>query len=400
MSLKKCVIKLDNSSNTYYAGQTITGQVQIQLDTAKTLRGIIAIFLGEASTEWREDRHYNERVEMETTYEVRYFTGREQYFKTQFYLMGGKKNRETEVGPGTYTFPISCDLPSTLPTSFEGEFGYIRYTIKVALDRAWRENPEHKMAFTVLENIDLNAHSRFKQPYNLKLDKSFCCFCCRSRPICVTTKLPHTGYVSGQAIPITCKVENESNMRLTGVKYEFHKNVLFQTTRPRTQKRTSNVILAQAFTEPIDAREERTFQRQITIPTALPPNITNCKVIKLDYFLQVEVLVSGPHLKLLGTIPITLGTTPLNERNLRANDRHSSIARETHRTSRTPHPVGWNLANGAGGAIYHNIEPPQFVESEYRTQTMADHNDSEYTQVLQDGGFAPRYPTFKFTDSP
>lgn len=396
MSLN-CVIKLDNSTNTYYAGQTINGQVKIHLDSAKTFRGIIAIFLGEAYTEWREDRHYNERSELETTYEVRNFTGREQYFKKQFYLMGAKKNRETEVGPGTYTFPISCELPSTLPTSFEGEFGYIRYTIKVALDRPWRVNPEHIMAFTVLEHIDLNARSRFKEPHNLKLDKSFCCFCCRSRPIYVTTKLLHTGYVSGQAIPITCKVENESNMRLNGVKFELHKNVLFQTTRPRTQKRTSNAVLAQVWTEPIDSREERTFQRQITIPQSLPPNITNCKIIKLDYLLQVEVLVSGPHRKLMGTIPITLGTTPLNEKNLRANDRHSSIAPATHRTSRSPHPVGWNLANGAGGAIYHNIEAPRFVES---IITITDRNDSEYTQVLEDGGFAPRYPTFKFTESP
>lgn len=400
MNLKNCVIKLDDSSNTYYAGQTISGLVKIHLDTVTTLRGIIAIFLGEAITEWREDRHYNERSGMETTYEVRYFSGREQYFKKQFYLMGAKKNRETEVAPGTYTFPISCELPVTLPTSFEGEYGYIRYTIKIVMERSWVINPEHKMAFTVLEHINLNAISRCKEPYTLKLQKSFCCLCCRSRPISITTKLLQTGYVSGQTVPITCKVENDSNMRLNAVKFEFRKNVLFQTTRPRTQKRISNVILAQASTESIEPREYRTFQRQIAIPRALPPNITNCKIIKLDYVLQVEVLVSGPHRKLMGTIPITLGTVPLIEKNRRAStERQSSVAPGTRESSHI-HPVGWNLANGAGGAIYQNIEPPQFVESEYRTETITDRNDSEYTHVLGDGGFAPRYPTFKFTESP
>lgn len=400
MHLKNCVIKLNDSSNTYYAGQTISGLVKIHLDSVTTLRGIIAIFLGEASTEWREDRHYNERREMETTYEVRYFSGREQYFKQQYYLMGGKKNRETEVEPGTYTFPISCELPGTLPTSFEGEYGYIRYTIKIVLDRPWRITPEHKMAFTVLEHINLNAIPRFKEPYTLKLDKSFCCLCCRSRPISITTKLPQTGYVSGQTVPITCKVENDSNMKINAVKFEFRKNVLFQTTRPRNQKRTSNVVLAQASTEAIEPREYRTFQRQITIPRALPPNITNCKIIKLDYVLHMEVFVSGPHRKLMGTIPITLGTIPLIEKNQRANsDPSNSVASETRNSSRI-NPVGWNLANGAGGAIYYNIEPPQFVESEYRTKTITDRNDSEYTQYMGDGGFAPRYPTFKFTESP
>lgn len=37
--------------------------------------------------------------------------------------------------PGTYEYAFQCSLPTTLPTSFEGEFGFIRYTATVYLDR-------------------------------------------------------------------------------------------------------------------------------------------------------------------------------------------------------------------------------------------------------------------------
>lgn len=39
MGLKDCEILLDNQWNTYFAGQTINGQVRLTLDSPKTVRG-------------------------------------------------------------------------------------------------------------------------------------------------------------------------------------------------------------------------------------------------------------------------------------------------------------------------------------------------------------------------
>lgn len=39
MGLKGCEIQLDNPWNTYYAGQTINGQVKLTFDSAKKVRG-------------------------------------------------------------------------------------------------------------------------------------------------------------------------------------------------------------------------------------------------------------------------------------------------------------------------------------------------------------------------
>lgn len=69
---------------------------------------------------------------------------------------------ETELPSGTHTYPFTCALPPTLPSSFEGEFGHVRYTIKVTLDRPWKFDQDMKMAFTVVSPIDLNLNPRVK----------------------------------------------------------------------------------------------------------------------------------------------------------------------------------------------------------------------------------------------
>lgn len=41
MGLKACQIIFDNAWNTYYAGQTINGRVEITVDSPKKVRGKI-----------------------------------------------------------------------------------------------------------------------------------------------------------------------------------------------------------------------------------------------------------------------------------------------------------------------------------------------------------------------
>lgn len=47
-------------------------------------------------------------------------------------------------------------LPPNLPSSFESDFGRVRYTAKASLDRPWKFDQETKVAFTVVSHLDLN----------------------------------------------------------------------------------------------------------------------------------------------------------------------------------------------------------------------------------------------------
>lgn len=120
------------------------------------------MFKGEAQTGWAiEESRTNDQTH-ETEKERIDLSGSEEYFKTQYYLIGGAGGGEHELPAGTKEFPFTCVLPPTLPSSFEGEFGHVRYTVKVVLDRPWKFDQETKAAFTVLSPVDLNANPSLK----------------------------------------------------------------------------------------------------------------------------------------------------------------------------------------------------------------------------------------------
>lgn len=50
MGLKGCEITLDNPWNTYYAGQTVNGQVRLTVDSPKKIRGKKLDHLGKNDT--------------------------------------------------------------------------------------------------------------------------------------------------------------------------------------------------------------------------------------------------------------------------------------------------------------------------------------------------------------
>lgn len=117
--------------------------------------------MGEANTKWNvtkkvQDEHGKERDEDEE------LTGHEEYFENHYYLVGSKNGSEINLEAGEQMYPFTCVLPQNLPSSFEGEFGHVRYTIKVVLDRPWKFDQETKMAFTVISPLDLNRDPDMK----------------------------------------------------------------------------------------------------------------------------------------------------------------------------------------------------------------------------------------------
>lgn len=61
---------------------------------------------------------------------------------------------------GSHNHPFTFQLPRTLPSSFEGAHGYVRYWAKACMDRPWKFNHDTKSAFTVICPLDLNANAQ------------------------------------------------------------------------------------------------------------------------------------------------------------------------------------------------------------------------------------------------
>lgn len=123
--------------------------------------GIIIRFLGEANTRWNVTKKVTDEQGKERDEDEEH-TGHEEYFENHYYLLGSKNGSEINLEAGELTYPFTCVLPQNLPSSFEGEFGHVRYTIKVVLDRPWKFDQETKMAFTVISPLDLNRDPDMK----------------------------------------------------------------------------------------------------------------------------------------------------------------------------------------------------------------------------------------------
>lgn len=69
---------------------------------------------------------------------------------------------EVEISSGEHTYPFNASLPTTAPSSFEGENGFIRYKVRATLDRPWKFDEHAEGSFGVVTPLDLNFYEQAK----------------------------------------------------------------------------------------------------------------------------------------------------------------------------------------------------------------------------------------------
>lgn len=69
---------------------------------------------------------------------------------------------DTNVPPGQYQYGFHCKLSEILPTSLEGDVGYIRYQARVVLEIALCPDEEFVETFTVIKPLNLNKNSMLR----------------------------------------------------------------------------------------------------------------------------------------------------------------------------------------------------------------------------------------------
>ncbi|XP_063233011.1 arrestin domain-containing protein 3-like [Bacillus rossius redtenbacheri] len=309
MGLKKFQIVFDNPYATYFSDQQVSGRLIISVDSPKKIRGIVIRFKGEAEVKWQasESRKNDDGTSSNVTVE---YTGQEQYFENKFNLLGGGTG-ETIIPEGENTYPFVTHLPPNLPPSFEGEFGFIRYTVKAILDRPWKFDQEVKAAFTVITPLDLNTHATAKNPVKLEAEKFLCCLCCKSGPISLVLSLPASGYVPGQDIPFIIEVDNNSNTVIDSVDCVLRKKLQFHVSSPSREVKRDKITLNELKLDSVAEGGSKVWSEAFKLPPLPPSNLTGCNIIDLDYDLQVIAVISGLHNDLEVTTPIIVGTVPL-----------------------------------------------------------------------------------------
>jgi hypothetical protein len=302
-----CDIKFDNNPyGIFFAGQTVSGTIELTLGKPKKVRGISVKISGHAKVQWSETTGTGKK--QQTTH----YSAREDYITSLVYLVGSDASDQIDILPGIHTFNFSCFLPQMLPSSFEGKYGHIRYTITVTLERPWKFDQSYKMGFTVIKHLDLNYDSpALRIPTKYDLVKTFGCWCCTSKPLFITVQVPISGFVPGQIIPVSVHLVNESHVEIEAVKIKLVKVVDYKATYPRSGLRTEKSTLQERRTDGVGKHSKGQFEENILIPAVPPSTAFLCRIISVRYEVEVTVKTGGMHLDPVLSSPFTIGTIPL-----------------------------------------------------------------------------------------
>ena len=122
-------IHLSSQQPVYYPGQTISGYVRLDVDKPTEIRSLNITFIGKTSVRWEESRGVgkNQRKKFDVT-------GKNIIVKdttTLFHAEDDVGSSTHDLAEGRHEYQFSFDIPNKrVPSSFEGECGYIRYVLK------------------------------------------------------------------------------------------------------------------------------------------------------------------------------------------------------------------------------------------------------------------------------
>lgn len=306
------------------------------------------------------------------------YAGREDYLNQTTYLFGSQSGvNPIEMQPGITTYSFACMLPLQLPSSFEGKNGNIRYSCKAVLDRPWKTDKEFRLSFTVIKTEDLNLlTSAICIPSKSEIVRHFYCCCFKSKPFSMSASIPFSGYVPGQKIEVTIKMNNQSNVDIEGTKLSLERNTQYISQTPRKKIRFECVTVKETFGSGINASGMTEIKLTLVVPPLAPTNLNHCRVITTCYQLKVLAKANGAHKNPHLNIPITIGTIPLRPQAPQYDAiMNSSIASTSSHPSAPP---------------AFDLPPPSYEEA---TRVVPEMTENDANVSI----FNPRYPVWNFS---
>lgn len=290
------------------ASQPLQGYVTVELDEPMEMKGIKVYLKGEADVHWTETRTTgsgdDERTETVT------YSAHEKYIDQKVYIFGRKGGHEM-LQYGRHTFPFQFVLPNTIPSSFEGDYGNVRYELKAKIKRPSKSDPKTKRRITVISILDLNVQPNVMTAQEGQAQKTLCCLCCESGPIIAHMKIDRRGYVPGESLVICGEVSNGSNREMSSSKVKLVMHTTFHAT---TSSRTSTTKICEIKKGEIPGGDTEVWTgERLHIPPLPPSELLFCNIINIKYFVMMVVDPTGPAFDLEIPLEVVIGTIPLRE---------------------------------------------------------------------------------------
>ncbi|GFR79259.1 arrestin domain-containing protein 3-like [Elysia marginata] len=296
--ITQCSIALKNNNTAVYRpGDTIEGYVILDVEGEVRINAVNIFLAGKALTKWDSPRNSFESIHRRETY-VDVF----------------KRLVREDVGvltAGRHRYTFSFKLPSQgLPSSFEGEYGAVRYWLRVQVDKKFPGiDAVFYKYFTVLSNVNVNDPERGKTVWykNTKTMSKVLGFG-DAGTVTLKACTHRQAYCPGEKIEISLEAKNESLKDCGIVKATLCQEVEFQAGGDPKRSSTEISIVEGS---PLEAGKTLVWDKQGMLVRSMPPSTAQltCQIIKVSYHVRVEIEVSmGFNLR--ADLPVTIGTVP------------------------------------------------------------------------------------------
>ncbi|XP_046577903.1 thioredoxin-interacting protein-like [Haliotis rubra] len=283
---KTCAVLLDGKKEVYRKGDTVTGSLELDVRRNVTVKWVRVYLCGQTLVLWGGSTNRVKDSEKYCEYSC-----------------------TVEAGQHNYTFKFTIPKKS-LPSSFEGKHGAIRYWIQVEVvmtfpffNQWWYDG------ITILDDINVND-SPYKAPVQCQAQKqvSKAFSCGDAGSLTLTAETDRGAYCAGEKVALKVVVKNESTRNLGKLKAQLEQKVVYTAER---KTRTEHNVIRIVEGTPVMKGEDRVWKDQLPLVDFIPPSTKarSCRILAVRYFITVlvEVLL-GHNIEI--DLPITIGTIP------------------------------------------------------------------------------------------
>uniref|UniRef100_A0A183EEZ6 Arrestin_C domain-containing protein n=1 Tax=Gongylonema pulchrum TaxID=637853 RepID=A0A183EEZ6_9BILA len=195
-----------------------------------------------------------------------------------------------------------------LPSSFEGEYGFVRYTCTATCERPWDVDIVSKRAFTVVGIEDINQEPETMEPACVSECDSSVSFCCRKQgSVSVKLSLDRTGFTPGEQFQVNATITNDSSktIRCSALKMRQQVDYRAKTFAGSEHVKSASRVIVKKEKGEIAPHSKFAWINENVVVPSIPPRLSRCKIIQITYTLELDV--DGC---VKAVLPIQIGTIP------------------------------------------------------------------------------------------
>ncbi|CAI8004666.1 Arrestin domain-containing protein 4 [Geodia barretti] len=282
-----------SSNKVYHPGSTVTGSLLLDVDEAKSYKQILVQLSGRSYVHWRESSGQSSRNCISL----------EPYFDSVAPLWDSRQSPDGKLPPGQYNWPFSFVIPPSVPSSFEGKFGNIRYMLVGRIVTGALKYNHDVMALIPVQQLVQITDPRLLQPVRTEVQKTVGFLFSTSQPIIMSVAVPKTGFFIGESFQLHISLENGSKRRvsLTATLKEY---VTFAASG--SSRKISRSLYA-IRTNRVERQQTEHLDKTIMVPLTDVDIVhkSSCRNIRVIYCIKVTCHIPRAF-NLSTTIPLEL----------------------------------------------------------------------------------------------